>query len=76
MKNSINHIKKLLVKFFSIILVAGLIASCTSVADSGFEENETEEKTTVDSDTAEINPTPTADDEMDPIIKGGPRGGR
>lgn len=77
MTNSIKRIKTLLAKFFSIVLVAGLMASCASVADSGFEENESEEKTTVNSDIPEINPAPTTDDEMDPIITDGPgTGGR
>ncbi|SHF51260.1 hypothetical protein SAMN05443144_109145 [Fodinibius roseus] len=78
MKNAINHITTLLAKVFSIVLIAGLVASCASVADSGFEQSDVEEQpTTVDSDTPEIDPAPTSiDDEMDPIITGGPRGGR
>ncbi len=76
MKNAINHITTLFVKFFSIMLVVGLMASCASVADSGFEETEVKETTTVSSDTPEIDPAPTSADEMDPIITEGPRGGR
>lgn len=71
-----DRIKTLLVKFFSIALVAGLAASCSSVADSGFDKNEFEEETTVDTDIPEVHPAPTGDDEMDPIITEGPRGGR
>ncbi|SMO68996.1 hypothetical protein [Fodinibius sediminis] len=76
MNNAINRINTLLVKFFSIIFVAGLLASCASVTDSGFEDTETKEKTTVNTDVPEVNPTST-DDEMDPIITDGPgTGGR
>jgi len=75
MTNSIKRLKILLVKFFSIALVVGFMASCASVTGSDFEEDEAQEKTTVNSNTPESTTT-NIDDEMDPIITEAPRGRR